>query len=194
MVVFTPRSSAQTGRCTPAAFADDESSRFSARQAASKRTAGASLTPWSCGNQGRRVQFDLKEESLVPADPEGKRKPGGGDGQLCRRRHLHLAASAGRDPVRCRSARARWWSSFGASRVCPADSRVLNDRRPAGPPARHPLAGRRTQRAVPGSFQPTAAEPSRARVATNHLGWPAQRSPPSRASQRRWILIVGSGG
>jgi hypothetical protein len=61
------------------------------------------LKPLELREPGEEVQFDLKDGSHVPADPAGKRKPGGRDRQLCRCWHLDLVAPRGTWRFRCRN-------------------------------------------------------------------------------------------
>ncbi len=76
---------------------------------------------------GEEVQFDLKDGSLVPADPEGKQQhvveianfvdaaPRSG----CTARYAVISM---------RKPSSRWWPSFSASMVCPACSPLIMTR------------------------------------------------------------------
>jgi hypothetical protein len=59
---------------------------------------------------GEEVQLDLKDATTVPADPEGKRKPGGGNDQFRGCRDLHLA-----EPQRWRRLRRRKLAGSGGA-------------------------------------------------------------------------------
>jgi hypothetical protein len=43
----------------------------------------------------QEIQIDFKDDLMVPADPLGKQKPGGGNLSFCRCRYFHLASCPG---------------------------------------------------------------------------------------------------